>query len=68
MENQEEYDRVAQQVLTDKVFKAVKEDIKLEPKEISAEDMENMIKEINEADQAKQLAKQAAAEATWEEE
>ncbi|MEZ4993926.1 MAG: trigger factor [Saprospiraceae bacterium] len=68
MEREEEVDRVAQQVLTDKVFAALKGAVIVKPKEISAEDFEQVITDINAADQAKQLAKQAATEAVHEEE
>lgn len=66
MEREEEVDRVAQQVLTDKVFAAVKEAATVNPKAISGEDFEKVIADINAADQAKQLAKQAAAPAEEE--
>ncbi len=70
MEKEEDVDRVAQQVLTDKVFAAVKDSVKVEPKPVSTEDFEKVIQDINEADQAKDLARQAAAgaEAGGEEE
>ena len=70
MEKEEDVDRVAQQVLTDKVFAAVKDSVKVEPKGISTEDFEKVIEDINEADRAKDLARQAAAgaEAAGEEE
>lgn len=68
MEKQEDVDRVAQQILTDKVFAAVKESVKTEPKPISTEEFEKVIQDINEADQAKDLASQAALGAVSEEE
>lgn len=68
MERDEEVDRVAQQVLTDKVFVAIKEAVEVKPKTISADDFEQIIADINAEDQAKQLAKQAAALGGEEEE
>ena len=61
MEKEEDVDRVAQQVLTDKVFAAVKDSVKVEPKAISTEEFEQVIQDINEADRAKDFARQAAA-------
>lgn len=66
MEKEEDVDRVAQQVLTDKVFEAVKESVQVEPKAIGTDDFEQIIKDINEADRAKDLARQAAAGAEEE--
>lgn len=68
MERDEEVDRVAQQVLTDKVFLAIKAAVEVKPKTISAADFEQIIADINAEDQAKQLAKQTAALVGEEEE
>lgn len=61
MEKEEEVDRVAQQVLTDKVFAAVKDAVKVEPQAISTEEFEKVIQDINESDRAKDTVRQAAA-------
>lgn len=68
MEKEEDVDRVAQQVLTDKVFAAVKESVEVAPKTIETEAFEQVIQDINESDRAKELARQAAAGVGGEEE
>ena len=67
MEKEEDFERVAQQILTDKVFAAVKDSVKVEPLAIGMEDFEQVIKDLNEADQARQAAKQATVSTEEEE-
>lgn len=67
MEKEEDVDRMAQQVLTDKVFGAIKDSVQLTPKAISIDGLEEVIKDINAADQAKNMARQAVFGAEEEE-